>query len=151
VTKTDGVEEFLRGVLDAIEQREARLLVWGLVDGRLGRDELAELIDPMIEQALQRGLEDFFSVAEVIQALSERGLLFETDDFPYPGYRSRMGETVRLTFRLRQLFPQHRGIDGWQQARTLVADFRFTWRRRRYHVQGLTSRRCDRRIASELR
>ena len=137
MTEIDSVEEFLRGVLDTIEQREARLLVWGLVDGRLGRDELAELIDPIIEEALQRGLERFLSVDEVIQALSERGLLFKTDDFPYPGYRSRMGETVRLAFGLRQLFPQHRGIDAWQQGRTLVADFRFTWRRRRYPRRDL--------------
>ena len=137
MTEIHSLEEFLRSVLDNIEQREARLLVWGLVDGRLGRNELAELIDPMIEQALQRGVEHFFNVEEVIQALSHRGLLFKTDNVPYPGYRSRMGESVRLAFRLRQLFPQHRGIDGWQQARTLVADFRFTWRRRRYPRRDL--------------
>ena len=125
-------EELLLGILDAIEQREARLLVWGLVDGRLSHDELRELIDPLLDQAIEKGIEDFFTADDVIQVLSERGLLFTTDNNPYAGHRSRMAETVRLAFRLRQLFPKHRSVDAWQQARTLVADFRFTRRRRRY-------------------
>jgi hypothetical protein len=126
------IEVFLRGVLDVIEQREARLLVWGLVDGRIGRDELGELIDPLLDQAYEQGIEEFYNADDVIRALAERGLLFESNDYPYPGYRSRMAETVRLAFRLRQLFPQHGEIDGWQQGRTLVSDFRFTRRQRRY-------------------
>lgn len=137
MTKLVDREGFLHRVLDAIEQREARLLVWGLVDGRSGRDEVSQLIDPLLDQALEHGLEDFYNAEDVIQALKDRGLLFETDDYPYPGYRSRMAETVRLAFRLRQLFPQHGGVDGWQQARTLVADFRFTRRRRRYPRRDL--------------
>ena len=80
---------------------------------------------------------DFYDADEVIGALKARGLLFDSDDTPYPGYRSRMAETVRLAFRLRQLFPQHQGLDGWQQGRTLVADFRFTRRRRRYPRRDL--------------
>jgi len=116
---------------------EARLLVWGLVDGRIGREELGDLIDPLLHQAFEQGIEDFYDANDVIEAMKTRGLLFETDDYPYPGYRSRMAETVRLAFRLRQLFPQHSGVDGWQRARTLVADFRFTRRRRRYPRRDL--------------
>jgi superfamily II DNA or RNA helicase len=136
VTTNQALEGFLQDVLDAIEQREARLVVWGLVDGRIGRSELGELIDPLLDQAYEQGIEEFYNADDVIQALAKRGLLFESDDHPYPGYRSRMAETVRLAFRLRQLFPQHRG-EGWQQARTLVADFRFTRRRRRYPRRDL--------------
>lgn len=127
-----GVEQFLREVLDAIERQEARLLVWGLVDGRMSGDELADLIAPLLDAACAQGMDSFYAADEVIAALAERGLLFATDDLPYPGFRSRMAETVRLAFRLRQLFPKHAGPDGWQQAPTLVADFRFAQRRRRY-------------------
>ncbi|MEQ8994524.1 MAG: protein DpdJ [Pseudomonadales bacterium] len=150
MTTTQAIEGFLRGVLDVIEQREARLLVWGLVDGRIGRDELGELIDPLLDQAYKQGIEAFYNADDVIQALAERGLLFESDDCPYPGYRSRMAETVRLAFRLRQLFPQHRGIDGWQQARTLVADFRFTRRQRRYPRRDLEPPRVVNEVTRRL-
>lgn len=132
------VDNFLHSVLDAIEEREARLLVWGLVDGRLRHKELTELIQPLLDQAYEHGVEDFFGTDEVIGALGERGLLFETDRYPYPGYRSRMAETVRLAFRLRQLFPKHADVDGWQRGRTLVADFRFARRQRRYPRRDLS-------------
>ena len=126
------IESFLRDVLDVIEQQESRLLVWGLTDGRLSQHELNQIIDPILDSALDDGLTEYLDSNEVISALKTRGLLFDTDSFPYKGYRSRMAETVRLLFRLRQLFPKHRGPDDWQQARTLVSDYRFLWRRRRY-------------------
>ena len=126
------IEGFLRDVLDIIEQQESRLLVWGLTDGRLSQHELNQMIDPILDIALDNGLTGCLDSDEVISALKTRGLLFDTDSFPYKGYRSRMSETVRLLFRLRQLFPKHRGPDDWQQARTLVSDYRFLWRRRRY-------------------
>lgn len=132
MTDAIAVEGFLTDVLDAIEQMEARLLVWGLVDGRIGRDELADLIAPLLDAAAERGVTDFYDTEELIAALKARGLLLSVDDGGAPGFRSRMAETVRLAFRLRQLFPKHQGPDGWQQARTLVADFRFARRRRGY-------------------
>ena len=126
------IERFLRKVLDAIEQRESRLLVWGLTDGLLTREELDELIDPVLDQSLDEGLTGIVDVDDVLDALRDRGLLFVKTNSHLSGYRSRMAETIRLLFRLRQLFPQHIPPDGWQQARTLVADYRFSWRRRRY-------------------
>ena len=126
------LDTFLLAVLDAIEKKEARLLVWGVVDGRLAQEELSDLIDPLLDQALVNGLTGLLDTNDVIAALRHRALLFETDDAPYPGFRSRMAETVRLLFRLRQMFPKHTGPDGWQHAATLVSDFRFLWRRRRY-------------------
>src|SRR5436190_24357181 len=81
-------QKFLENVLDAIEQREARLLVWGLVDGRLSRDEIEAVIDPLLDEALEKGLIAFMQASEVVAALRDRRLLFETDTVPYPGYRS---------------------------------------------------------------
>ncbi len=131
------VDIFLNEVLDAVEQRESRLLVWGLTDSRLSKEEMDQLIEPMLDDALEEDLTEFYTSLDVIKALKSRGLLFETDALPYLGFRSRMAETVRLLFRLRQLFPQHSAPDAWQQARTLVADFRFLRRRRRYPERNL--------------
>lgn len=128
----DANEKLLLASLDGIEQREARLLAWGLVDGFLSSRELSDIVDPLLDDpAFADGL-TFVSVAEVIAALKSRALLFDISDQSGERFRSRMAEAVRLFFRLRQLFPQHQGLTGWQAAPTLVADFRFIWRRRRY-------------------
>jgi hypothetical protein len=122
-------EDLLARVLDEVEQRESRLLSWGLVDGFVGRDELVALIDDILDQWEEATA---FNTAEaVIDALRARALLFDVGA-DGDEWRSRMAETVRLSFRLRQLFPQHRGPNGWRTAPTLVGDFRFLWRRRRY-------------------
>jgi len=138
-------EIFLLASLDQIEQREARLLTWGLVDGFLSSEELSAIVDPMLDDPQYADGLTFVSVAAVIQALKDRALLFDIGEEAGSRYRSRMAEAVRLFFRLRQLFPQHRGVIGWLSAPTLVADFRFIWRRRRYPRrdvsagEGLTS------------
>ena len=127
-------DEFIQLVLDDIEIKEARLLVWGVVDVYLGREELFNLIDVLLEDALEIGFEDagFINVVDVINALEELGLLFQVNSAGDKRYRSRMAETVRLLFYLRQLFPAHQGRDAWQNARTLVSDFRFLRRQRKY-------------------
>ena len=100
-----GDEKLLLACLDRIEQREARLLTWGLVDGFLTPGELGELIDPLLDDpAYANGL-TFVSVAEVVAALQRRALLFDIGDGEARRFRSRMAEAVRLLFRLRQLFP----------------------------------------------
>src|SRR5690348_7232323 len=130
-------EALLVAALDQIEQREARLLAWGLVDGFLTSAETAEILDSLLDDpkfangAYEKPL-GFINAAEVVEALKARALLFDVGDGTEPRYRSRMAEAVRLLFRLRQLFPKHQGPTGWQLAPTLVADFRFIWRRRRY-------------------
>lgn len=126
-------EKFLSEVLDSIEQRESRLLTWGIVDGFFDQHELLSLIDQKLEEALEAGLEDFLSADAVLTEMRERSWVtaVELSDGT-TGYRSRMAETVRLLQRLRQLFPKHAGSAGWQQAPTLVADFRFLRRRREY-------------------
>jgi hypothetical protein len=131
---SDLQQKFLSNVLDCIEQKESRLLIWGIVDGLFQRDELSDLISPLIDSALESGFDEFFDTDEVIAALLALKLLVEIEGPNGEiGYRSRMAETVRLLQRLRQLFPKHaRQSNGWQQAPTLVADFRFQRRRRQY-------------------
>jgi hypothetical protein len=132
-------EPFLAACLDTIEQQEARILTWGMVDGFLSAEELASIIDPLLDDPKFAGGLTFVSVREVLEELSRRALLFDVGDGEGARFRSRMAETVRLLFRLRQLFPKHRGPTGWQTAPTLVADFRFIWRRRRYPRRGMNA------------
>jgi len=131
---------FLSKVLDSIEERESRLLVWGIVDGAFKKDELDELIFPLIDSALENGFMEFMRSDEVINELLFLKWVFEVELTDRSvGYRSRMAETVRLLQRLRQLFPKHiRQSNGWQAAPTLVADFRFLRRRRQYPKRNLT-------------
>ncbi|TCL89545.1 RAD3-like DEAD/DEAH box helicase [Rhizobium sp. PP-WC-2G-219] len=133
-----GESAFLINVLDVVEQKEARLLNWGLVDSYLTAGELHAIVNPLLDEPSSAGL-SYFSATDVIAALIDRALLFNFGDEVTPRYRSRMAEAVRLTFRLRQLFPRHQGPMAWQAAPTLVADFRFLWRRRRYPERDLTT------------
>lgn len=138
----------LLAVLDQIEQREARLLTWGLVDGHVSSSELHGLIDALLDDPETGAGVSFYDASGVIAALIERALLFDIGEEPDSRYRSRMAEGVRLLFRLRQLFPQHRGPTGWQSAPTLVADFRFIWRRRRYPRRDIDAGAALARIAA---
>jgi hypothetical protein len=142
--------DFLERMLDAVEEREGALLVWGAVDGCFSAGELESLIDPALNTALDRGEHiDFVEARTVIGELVRRAWLIEVPlTAGSVGYRSRMAETVRLLARLRQLFPQHgRTNNGWQVAATLVADFRFARRQRQYPRRNV---RIDGAIA-ELR
>lgn len=125
-------ETLLLAALDEIEQREARLLTWGLVDGHVSMAETHGIINALLDDPRMSVGVSFPDADGVIAELINRALLFDIGNDPGTQYRSRMAEGVRLLFRLRQLFPQHRGPVDWQLAPTLVADFRFIWRRRRY-------------------
>ncbi|MFT2158564.1 protein DpdJ [Pseudomonas putida] len=136
----DARERFLASVLDRIEEREARLLVWGIVDGAFSHEEISDLLNPLIDEAINDGLEDFFSAEDVLAELRHRKWIAEVPrSAGATGYRSRMAETVRLLQRLRQLFPKHAGPNGWQQAPSLVADFRFLRRQRRYPARDISA------------
>lgn len=132
-------ERFLASALDRIEEREARLLTWGIVDGAFSHDEISDLLNLLIDEAINDGLEDFYSVEDVLRELRQRKWIAEVPRSDgATGYRSRMAETVRLLQRLRQLFPKHSGPSGWQQAPSLVADFRFLRRRRSYPARDIS-------------
>src|ERR1700687_2122079 len=135
----DSVREFLEDVLNRVEEREAGLLVWGVVDGFFAAAELALIIDPLIDAALAGEHHDFFDAKEVIAALVNYKWLVEVEGAGGETvYRSRMAETMRLLLRLRQLFPKHSRTEfGWQEAPVLVADFRFQRRRRLYPRRGI--------------
>ena len=70
-------EGFLLACLDQVEQLEARLLVWGLVDGFLSIEELSAIVDPMLDDPKYAGEISFVSVREVIDAFKSRALLFD--------------------------------------------------------------------------
>lgn len=142
-----GDEHLLTAVLDAVEQTEARLLSWGLVDSYIALGELHAIINPLLDDPRTGRDVSFPGANEVIDELLTRALIFNIGDDDERRYRSRMAEAVRLSFRLRQLFPKHAGPILWQTAPTLVADFRFLWRRRSYPDRNKTI--DDVRIAVE--
>ena len=84
-------------MLDSIEEREVRLLAWGIVDGNFSHEEISDLLNPLIDTAISAGLEDFFSVEKVLAELLQRKWITEVPrNGGATGYRSRMAETVRL-------------------------------------------------------
>ena len=124
------MDKLLSHVLDEIEQQEARLLSWGIVDISITKDELFDIVGRILET-------EEFAKADtyprlVIQDLVSNCLIFDIGQRSNEYFRSRMAETVRLLFHSRQLFSKNAGADGWQSAPNLVADFRFIWQRRTY-------------------
>lgn len=136
-------ERLLLALLEELEQREARLLTWGLVDGFLSVAEVHAAADRLLDDPHVSAGVSFVSSADVLAAMRARVLLLDVGETPGQRFRSRMAETIRLLFRLRQLFPKHAGALGWASAPTLVADFRFIWRRRRYPRRYVEARRAS--------
>lgn len=125
-----------RHLLDRLEADEAKLLVWGIVDGAFTREEVLRLAEQVLEEHGQP--------AQRSQELA--GFLLDCRLVTRVGpetrhYRTRMAEAVRLIRRLRQWFP--RGTPGaadrtWESAPTLVSDFRFSLTARRYPARTIT-------------
>ena len=114
-------------VLDQLESQETRLLSWGHTQGYFVDDE----IDLIVNQVLAKAGESFDPV-DIADEMVKRGLLFEWNESGKTLYRTRMAESVRLYANLRQMFPKHKRGDAWLQAPTLVSDFRFLRRKRKY-------------------
>ncbi|RYG32875.1 DEAD/DEAH box helicase, partial [bacterium] len=141
-------DDLIVTTLDRIEQQEARLLSWGLVDAFMTAEELRGVIDDVLNTLASYDGVTLLDADAVQAVLTERALLFDVGDEPGERFRTRMAEGVRLLFRLRQLFPKHGGPTGWQAAPTLVADFRFIWRRRRYPKRDVPADRAIAEIAA---
>src|SRR5262245_30169615 len=116
-------EVLLRELLDRLEREEERLLTWGVVDGGFTAQEVADIAQAVIDE----GGADF-GPEELREELFDRRLLFAFRDGLAEPHRTRMAESVRLFAKLRQLFPNR----PWRLAPTLVADYRFARRPRRY-------------------
>ena len=134
---------FLEKCLDAIEEMEARLLIWGIVDVKLSKDEFREKIGELLDK---HEPPSFIISDKVIDALLEFKCIFQISVGEETFYRSRMAETVRLIFHLRQMFPKHSKSDDWQRAPTLVSDFRFIRRTRYFPTRSINIEDAKREI-----
>src|SRR5438105_4288440 len=99
-------------VLDALEDIDARYLVWGLTEESWPEDRLIQTI---------AAVEPSYDPYDLLEQLLQHGLVFELDRRWPKEYRTRMGESMRLMAHLRQQFPNR----SWEAAPRLVADFRF--------------------------
>jgi hypothetical protein len=135
-------ELLVRELLERLEGEEAKPLSWGVVDGGFTVEEVTGLVHAVIEHL---GVE--CDEGELLQELIDRKLLFAFRDGFTDLFRTRMGEAVRLFSRLRQLFPNRQ----WQLAPTLVADYRFDRRPRRYPRRELDPSTVLERLRSEVR
>lgn len=132
--------------LNLLERAESKLLAWGLVDGSFSADEIAELCEKYLEE--NRLWSVYKDEEEFQESLESVGLLYGFRDGMRQRYRTRMGETLRLLARLRQLFPQHllAANRRWQIAKPLVGDFRFILRPRTVPQRKLSADQVRARI-----
>ena len=129
-----------RLLLNQIERKEVALLSWGVIDGGFSKDEILELAERLLESHDLDG-----DPWDLVDAMQERGLLFEFNLRGHRRYRTRMAEAVRLFARLRQIFPNR----DWQTAPTLVADYRFCLRQRLYPGRTLEPDTVLQRLEAE--
>ena len=113
-TKLTLLSEFLT----QLETLETRLLSWGVVDGNFTRDELIDSAARFLRNS-EIDPEDF------LEDMIAHRFIFEAE---VRRYRTRMAESVRLLVHLRQMFPGR----PWQSSPTLVSDYRFSVKPRRY-------------------
>lgn len=125
--------------LSYLERKEHKLLVWGIVDGAFGMNDLLTYATEFIEQtgketpSLVTNVEPYFTQPKTLVD----DLVSSTFLFAIPNklgrYRTRMAEGMRLFQELRQLFP---GQD-WNYAPKLVTDFRLEIRPRMYPTRDI--------------
>lgn len=141
--------------LDQLERREARVLVWGLVDSALSEAEVVDTLRDILNKHQDLTADAACTLdteARFRQYLLDLGCLTQVFVRPLAParYRTRMAEGVRLFARLRQLFPgTHDGAD-WVNSATLVADYRLLWRPRKYPARNLTPIEAHTAIASRV-
>lgn len=135
--------------LNLLERAESKLLAWGLVDGSFSSDEIAERCETFLDDS---NLWYEYDEENFQESLEDLGLLYCFRDGMHKRYRTRMGETLRLLARLRQLFPKHmQGTNRrWQIAKPLVGDFRFMLRPRTVPQRNLTVDQLQLRIEESV-
>ena len=117
--------------LGRLENDEAILLSWGLVDGFWAEQELIENADRCLTEL--DAWNEFPDGRALIARMETEHLLIRWDAAGGCRYRTRMSESLRLLARLRQLFPKHfQSPSAWMVAPALVSDFRFLPRPRFY-------------------
>ena len=122
--------------MDRLEALESRLLVWGSIEGSFTSDEFRSTIEETIDDLDPGGA----TVSDVATWMQVHGLVVRVASSDGARrYRTRMGEAVRLMAQLRQLFPRHVRDLAWMTAPTLVADYRFALRPRRYPRRSITA------------
>ena len=119
------------GFLGELEQVEATLLSWGLVDGFWSEEELVAKADAFIAK------HDAWHIIPdgqtLVSILEQKHLVIRWDGSTGCQYRTRMAESLRMMSRLRQLFPKNLKTPGaWVSSPALVSDFRFLPRSRTY-------------------
>jgi hypothetical protein len=120
-------------LLDHLEDHELSGLTWGLLDGGYREDEFDDLLDTIAEQE-----GDPRTVVDMRRSLAKHGLIFKARTDEGFLWRTRMAETVRLLVRLRQVLPKHIRDGNATAAPSLVSDFRFVARRRRFPRRTLS-------------
>ena len=83
----DALDRLALRLLDLLEEREYRLLVWGYLDGYFDKDTVEQLAQELIDD------EDVWeSPGDVVERLRGRALLFEFTQDGNPTYRTRFAE-----------------------------------------------------------
>ena len=132
----------VRELLERLEGEETKLLSWGVVDGGFSATEVTDVAQGLVEAS---GSE--FTADDLWQELFDRRLLFSFREAGHEFLRTRMAEAVRLFAQLRQMFPNR----PWQLASTLVADYRFARRPRRYPRREIPPAKVLERLGAEVR
>lgn len=114
----------LQKLVDAMEEQEAKLLSWGDTGGKFSQTEIEEICCKIVPEI------DF---EEALDTLEQRAIIYPVYNGlgQIVGYRSRMAHAVHLYRNLRQWMHNQ----TLNSSRTLVSDFRFLRRTRRYPIR----------------
>lgn len=126
---------FANDLLTALEDLELPLLSWGVTTGALSAEEVTKTVEALLVSHPKAP--ETASAEDIIRHLSDNGLLYTVLGATPAVFRTRLGETLKLTAQLRQLFAPRRDEDAmtpkwWLRGRRLVADYRLHIAPRRY-------------------
>lgn len=117
--------KLLHTCLDALEQEESVLLAWGDCGGYFRREDILERLEKIVPG------ED---PEEIMEAMCSHAMLLQVPVPGHPGrYRTRMGQAIHLFRNLRQ-WMRYQPLEA---SRTLVSDYRFMRRPRKYPAWDL--------------